>query len=188
MGQSNISANLKDRIARVMGAREQAIAKIERIEKLVEELPETKAQLAHFDKVIAGIEVVLTDLDPTWTRDTVIPIKPQGFRSPIPFGEGRRVALQVLQAATRKLTTREITEAVLEEQGLFELDTPLWERIRSNIETGLRAWEGVTVMRDEGRKPCLWWAIGNPHIEDELVVHERSIAPKQPRRVDRLSL
>lgn len=188
MGQSNISANLKDRIARVMGARQQVIAKIERIEKLVEELPETKAQLAHFDKVIAGIEVVLTDLDPTWSRQGVIPIKPQGFRSPIPFGEGRRVALQILQAATKKLTTREITEAVLEQQGLFDLDTSLWERIRSNIEGGLRVWEGVTVMRDEGRKPCLWWAIGNPHIEDEPMVQRRSIPPKQPRSVDRLSL
>src|SRR5947209_6786563 len=106
MGQGNISANLKDRIARMMGARQQVIAKIERIEKLVEELPETKAQLAHVDKVIAGIEVVLTDLDPTWSRASVIPIKPQGFRSPIPFGEGRRVALQVLQAATAAKPTR----------------------------------------------------------------------------------
>ena len=188
MGQSNISSNLKDRIARVMGERQQVIAKIERIEKLVEELPEAKAQLAHLDKVIAGIEIVLTDLDPTWSPEGVIPIKPNGFRSPIPFGEGRRVALQVLQSATTKLTTREITEAVLEQQGLFELDTPLWERIRSNIETGLRAWEGVAVMREEGRKPCLWWAVGNPRIENEPVIQKPSIVPKPARSVDRLSL
>jgi hypothetical protein len=165
MGQSNISSNLKDRIARVMGEKQQVLHKIEHIEKLVEELPSMKEHLAHLDKVINSIEVVLTDIDPTWSRETVIPIKPNGFRSPIPFGEGRRIALEVLKRATKKMTTREITEAVLEDQGLFDLDTPLWERIRSNIETGLRAWEGVSVMRDEGRKPCLWWAIGNPCIE-----------------------
>lgn len=166
MGQSNISSNLKDRIARIMGERQRITHKIERIEKLVEELPATREHLAHLDKVIDGIDVVLTDLDPTWSREEVIPIKPNGFRSPIPFGEGRRVALEVLQSANKKMTTREITEAVLDAQGLFDLDTPLWERIRSNIETGLRAWEGVSVMRDEGRKPCLWWAIGNASLVD----------------------
>ena len=188
MGQSNISSNLKDRIARVMGERQQVARKIERIEALVQELPAAKDQLAHLDKVIDGIEVVLTDLDPTWSRETVIPIKPNGFRSPIPFGDGRRVALDVLQSATRKLTTREITEAVLDQQGLFDLDQPLWERIRSNIETGLRAWEGVTVARDEGRKPCLWWAIGNPNIDPEHSLPAPSITPKKARTVDRLSL
>jgi len=166
MGQSNISSNLKDRIARVMGEKQQVLQKIERIETLVAELPATREHLAHLDKVIDGIDVVLTDLDPTWSRESVIPIKPNGFRSPIPFGAGRRVALEVLQSATQKMTTREITEAVLERQGLFDLDQPLWERIRSNIETGLRAWEGVSVMRDEGRVPCLWWAIGNLALGD----------------------
>jgi hypothetical protein len=76
------------------------------------------------------------------------------------------VALEVLKAATKKMTTREITEALLEEQGIFDLDPPAWERIRSNIETGLRAWEGVSVMREKDRTPCLWWAIGNPSIVD----------------------
>jgi hypothetical protein len=122
MGQSNISSNLKDRIARVMGEKQQVLRKIENIERLVAELPATREHLAHLDKVIDGIDVVLTDLDPTWSRETVIPIKPNGFRSPIPFGEGRRVALEVLQSATQKMTTREITEAVLEQQGLFDLD------------------------------------------------------------------
>ncbi|MFL6758569.1 hypothetical protein [Sphingomonas sp.] len=170
MGQSNISSNLKDRIARVMGERQQVIRKIERIDAMVQELPATKEHLAHLDKVIDGIDVVLTDLDPTWNRETVIPIKPNGHRSPIAFGDGRRVALDVLKAATKKMTTREITDAVLDEQGLFDLDQPLWERIRSNIEGGLRVWEGVSVMRDEGRTPCLWWAIGNPHIGDSTGV------------------
>lgn len=164
MGQSNISSNLKDRIARKMGQREQVARKLERMEKLIEELPQTREKLADLDKVIDAIDVVLTDIDPTWSRETVIPIKPFGHRSPIAFGEGRRIALEVLQSATKKMTTREITESVLEEQGIFDLDPPAWERIRSNIETGLRAWEGVSVMRDEGRKPCLWWAMGNPSL------------------------
>jgi hypothetical protein len=55
--------------------------------------------------------VVLTDIDPTWSRESVVPIKPFGFRGPI--GEGRRIALEVLKVATKKMTSREITVAVL---------------------------------------------------------------------------
>jgi hypothetical protein len=57
--------------------------------------------------------VVLTDIDPTWSRESVVPIKPFGFRGPIDFGEGRRIALEVLKVATKKMTSREITVAVL---------------------------------------------------------------------------
>lgn len=160
MGRSNISHNLKDRIARLMGEREQITDKLDRIAKLVEELPAIRAQAAHLDKVIDSIEVVLTDIDPTWNRASVVPIKPFGFRSPIDFGDGRRIALEVLQSATKKMTTREITDAVLAREAIFDLDEPAWERIRSNIDAGLRSWENEVVQRDD-RRPCRWWSIGN---------------------------
>ena len=49
------------------------------------------------DKVIDGIDVLLTDVDPTWSRKSVA----FGFHSPIDFGEGRRIALEVLKDRRR---------------------------------------------------------------------------------------
>jgi|GEM_PF-5301754 hypothetical protein len=161
MGRRNISYNLKDRIARVMGERETVTAKIERIEALVEELPAIRARADHLAKLIDSIEILLTDIDPTWSRDEVIPIKPYGFRSPIPFGEGRRLALEVLKSATKKMTSREITDALLHREAVFDLDVPTWERVRTNVDEALRRWENKFVKRDN-RRPCRWWAVTNP--------------------------
>ena len=146
----------------MMGEREAITAKMERIEKLAEELPAIRAEAARLDKVVESIAVVLADIDPTWSRETVIPIKPFGFRSPIAFGDGRRIALEVLKDATKKMTSREITEAVLEREGIFDLDGPTWERIRSNIDVGLRFWEEKGFLRRDDRRPCRWWALGHP--------------------------
>lgn len=162
MGRSNISHNLKDRIARMMGERDSVTTKIERIEKLAEELPSIRAEAARLDKLIDSMEVVLADIDPTWSRESVIPVKPFGFRSPIDFGEGRRIALEVLKDATKKMTSREITDAVLEREGIYDLDGPTWERIRSNIDVGLRFWEEKGFTKRDDRRPCRWWVVGNP--------------------------
>jgi hypothetical protein len=54
MGQSNISWNLKDRIARVMGERQQVVREIERIETLVQELPDTMVDVGQRVRTLLG--------------------------------------------------------------------------------------------------------------------------------------
>lgn len=165
MGRSNIIYNMERDLAYCLGEREEKLERIDRIEKLAETLPVLRDRLAKLELLIGSAEMLLQERIPGWTRERVRPTRRWQHQSPIEFGTCVRKSLEILRAATRPLTTRELADEVLAQEAILDLDKLTWERVRTNIDAGLRKQKEAGLIASAGHKPSYWWVVGNPHIE-----------------------
>lgn len=150
MGLSNITNNLEKQIAQYCGERDEKAQRIERIEKLVADLPALQERIHKLDHLISAAELLLKERNPDWSPDQVKPIRRNEYKSPIPLGAGSRMALDILRTATKPLTTREIAEEMLARVGVVDPDRATREKVQSNVDVALRHREGAVVKGDGG--------------------------------------
>jgi hypothetical protein len=67
-----------------------------------------------------------------------------------------RHALDVLRAANRPLTTREVIVAMLQARGLFEPTTKQVRDLYGGVQSSLRNWNGKSVVRVGDGVPMRW--------------------------------
>lgn len=165
MGRSNVTHNLERDLSHHLGEREEKIAMIDRIQQLVDTLPELRERVSELDSLIAAGELLLKERLPDWTPDSVRPVRKFKCGSPLEYGSGVRKALEVLKDASAPMTTREITDEVLTREAIFDLDKAKWERFRSNIDAGLRKHKKKGLVDSDERKPSRWWLIQQSPVE-----------------------
>jgi len=171
MGRSNITQNLERDLSFFLGERQEKVVRLQRIEQLVESLPELRERIAKLDSLINAGEFLLKERIPDWTPERVRPIQKFQCRSPIEYGSGVRKGLEVLRDAAQPLTSREITNEVLTREAIFDLDSAGWEAIRTNIDAGLRKHQKDGRVESDGRKPARWWLASTlpPQVTDEVL-------------------
>src|SRR6478672_7112250 len=100
MGLSNVTQNIETQVARYLGEREQKIMQIERVERLVSELPSLRERVAKLGELITASELIMQERDPEWSVENIKAIRTYEHSSPIPFGDGSKMMLEILRTAT----------------------------------------------------------------------------------------
>ncbi|HUZ31450.1 MAG TPA: hypothetical protein VMV19_04985 [Xanthobacteraceae bacterium] len=102
------------------------------------------------------VEAVLKMLNPAFNLQSIAPRRRNKQASPYKRGEVFRAVLDVLRAADRPLTSREISEALLHKAGIAE---PPLKQIRDmvgSVHTSLRNHQGNTIDRVGDGIPARW--------------------------------
>jgi hypothetical protein len=99
------------------------------------------------------VEAVIQLLEPGFK------MRPLGRRKPNPWfkqGTLARLALEVLSAAGRALTSREITLALLAQRGIIGADPKAVRDLIDSVDSALRYHKGRTVIAVGGGSPVHW--------------------------------
>jgi len=150
MGITNITATLERQIARYLGERIDKQRQIERIEKVVDSLPELRERVQRLTGLIAAAELVIREQQPDWSIEKVRPLRRHQHAGAIPNGKGAPMALDVLRTSDGPRTTREIALEMLASVGEIAPDKDEVERVQRNVEAAFHVREDKIVEGDGG--------------------------------------
>lgn len=148
-------SNLEKEAAQYIGERQEKALRVERIKKLVADLPALEERIETLNNLIGAAELLLKERNPDWSPAQVKPVRRNEWKSPIPPGDGSRMALDILRTATKPLTTRQIAEEMLARVGDVNPDRATREKVQSNVDVALRHRKG-TVVEGDGGWPQRW--------------------------------
>jgi hypothetical protein len=157
MGTTNLRASLEKRYASLAGSLVEVRANIARIEREAGTLPDLNAETERLTALVDSAALLLEDVDPTFRRDHVRPVKPWTHGLPVPFGTCGRRGMAVLREAGEAMTTRQIATEVLRRTGVEAPDQKVMQRTVNAIEACLRKHRGRGV-ESSGKYPAQWRA------------------------------
>jgi len=159
MGRSNRLAALESKIEYLMGEQQLKLADVAKAEKLVQQLPAMRERLSEIETLINACEIVIKSDHPEWTRDHLTPVIAFVHKIPVRLGRASKHALDILRLAEEPMGVREIAVAVLEREGITDIDADTITKVANTVGAGLRsARERGAVDRDSSW-PAKWWAV-----------------------------
>lgn len=163
MGITNLRHSLEKRYSALTGQLREVRENIARIQREVEKLPELEGSIARLEALIASAAMLLEDADPSWKREDTPAIKPWTHLLPVPFGSCGRRGMEVLRAADRPMTARQIALEVLRQSGNETADKETIKRTVNAIEASLRKHRGRSV-ESSGKWPAQWRTVSKPDM------------------------
>ncbi|MDY7525303.1 hypothetical protein [Sphingomonas sp. 10B4] len=135
-------------------ANEQA-AEIARIESLFESLAALRGREEHLRHVLECADVVMKEINPSWTMDDLKPVQKHVRKAPGRSGEIARLTLDILREA-QPLTAREIAVRAIKRLGQEDADKETVERVYKAVEATLRAKLKSGLVQNDGNYGRKW--------------------------------
>lgn len=163
MGRSNYRHALETKFAALTGELREVYANIERIRREHEKLRDLEAGVPKLQALIESVSMLLTENNPDWKPEQIVPVRPWTHTLPVPFGSCGRRGMEVLRQASEPMTTRQIAMEVLRQSGNDQADSKTIQRTLNAIEASLRKHRGRSV-ESSGKYPAQWRSIIKPEI------------------------
>lgn len=164
MGVSNLKVGLSRKYSAWAGEKIKLNREIDKIREAMATLDEKVARVERIDTLLECSRVIMSELDPKWDPEAVKPTLPKGKKLPYDPGLVTRWAMDFIREANRPFSSIEIARHIVQAQGDDVEDPDLVDRVRGAIDNSLRAKLGKYV-RYVSQRPTLWAKIQD---EDDL--------------------
>jgi hypothetical protein len=145
MARSNLLYGLEKKIGHFTGELIAKEEEVERIEAMIERLPDLRARIDKLKVLIGAVEEVITNDYPDWERATIDPIRPHVHHLPIKIGEASRKAMEVLRDAVEPMVARDVAKLILVREGIDDANLATVDRLSNTVNAAFRKRDGKVV-------------------------------------------
>jgi hypothetical protein len=154
MAPSNLKIGLQRRYARWLGESLQLTKDIKDIEEAAASLEEKKQRLTRIADLTRATETLMSELDPDWKPEDVLPQKTNKQVLPFEHGAVTSMAFDILRELSEPISTLELSKLTLARLGSDPNDPDLLDRVRSNLDNSLR--NAKDYIENVGGRPSRW--------------------------------
>lgn len=160
MSKTNRLASNERKMRALLGERRDLENRVQKAEKLVNDIDEMKARLEHIERRIENGIRWIQDDHPDWTPDHLDPKKPFVHHNLIKFGNGTKLSLAILREAFEPMTAREIAAEAIKREGHVTFTDEELETATNTVNAGLRRQiqTGAPISHDK-QFPRRWFSL-----------------------------
>ena len=155
MGTTNLKASLQAKMGHWKSELLSKEKEVAQILSLFEGLPALNARVERLKKVMDAGGVIMSEIDPAWSAESIKPRKPNVHKSPVRMGNCASYTLDILRDASDSMSAREIAKIVLDREGIAEPTSAQLQSVANNVDAALRSRQGKVVEHD-GKRIRRW--------------------------------